>query len=119
MHKASSELLSAPGTANLIWSIADCDADYGRLRPGEFYNHFQNNHELTTKVRLADNLLHHAVGSIMTEPHGTFARHLDSPNNLIELSPCSSSAWVLKPWYLSPGTDVALIPGLLVLSLCI
>jgi len=63
VFKASNMLLSTPGCANLIWCIADSEADYRRLRPGEFYNHFQNNNVLTTKSGLADNLLHHAVGS--------------------------------------------------------
>merc|ERR1719424_2536660 len=63
VFKASNELLCTPGSANLVWCTVDGEADYRRLRPGEFYNHFQNNHELTTKVGLADNLLHHAVAS--------------------------------------------------------
>lgn len=63
VFKASKELLSVPGSANLVWCTADGEADYRRLRTDDFYNHFQNNHELTTKVGLANNLLQYAVAS--------------------------------------------------------
>lgn len=41
---------------NLKWCYNDCDSDYKNLKPGQFYNHFPNNRELTTKSGLAKNL---------------------------------------------------------------
>mmetsp|Transcript_53433 Transcript_53433/g.97727 ORF Transcript_53433/g.97727 Transcript_53433/m.97727 type:complete len:918 (-) Transcript_53433:38-2791(-) len=63
--KASRELLSEAGTAHLVWCTNDGEADYRRLRPGEYFNHFQHNDALTTKVGLAQSLLQHAVSSGM------------------------------------------------------
>lgn len=41
---------------NLKWCYNDSDYDYKNLRPGQYYNHFPNNRELTTKSGLAKNL---------------------------------------------------------------
>jgi len=52
IHRQIAEMLMEPGKPSLLWVTTDCEADYRNLRPGQFYNHFQNNHELTTKVGL-------------------------------------------------------------------
>lgn len=52
IHRRIEEMLMEPGKPSLQWVTTDCDADYRNLHPGQFYNHFQNNHELTTKVGL-------------------------------------------------------------------
>lgn len=38
------------------WSYTDSEADYKSLKPGQMFNHFQNNRELTTKSGLSKNL---------------------------------------------------------------
>jgi hypothetical protein len=63
VNKASAKMLNEPGTGVLTWCTADTEADYRRLQPGEFFNHFHNNKELTTKIGLARNLSEHAVAS--------------------------------------------------------
>lgn len=52
-----------PGSAlwDLKWCISDSDPDYRELQDGSWYNHFQNNRELTTKIGLANNLRQLAV----------------------------------------------------------
>lgn len=52
IHQRIREMLMESGKPSLQWVTTDCDADYRNLYPGQFYNHFQNNHELTTKVGL-------------------------------------------------------------------
>jgi len=63
VYKEKRERLAMVGSPRLVWCRADSDADYDRLLPGEFFNHFQHNHELTTKVKLAQNLLQHTVAT--------------------------------------------------------
>lgn len=46
---------------NLRWCATDSEADYRDLGEGDLYNHFQNNHELTTKVGLSRSLRRLAV----------------------------------------------------------
>ena len=41
---------------DLRWTFNDCEADYKSLRPGQYFNHFPNNRELTTKSGLHKNL---------------------------------------------------------------
>ena len=41
---------------DLKWTFNDCDQDYKFLKPGQFFNHFQGNRELTTKSGLLKNL---------------------------------------------------------------
>lgn len=41
---------------HLKWSFSDSDNDYKVLRPGQLFNHFLNNRELTTKSGLLKNL---------------------------------------------------------------
>lgn len=41
---------------HLKWCFNDSDYDYKALKPGQAYNHFQNNRELTTKSGLLKNL---------------------------------------------------------------
>lgn len=61
--RASQELLARPGLPSLRWRTVDTEADYRQLRPGEFFNHFQNNRVLTTKAGLAQSLTQHMVWS--------------------------------------------------------
>jgi Tubulin-tyrosine ligase family/IQ calmodulin-binding motif len=41
---------------HLKWCYNDSDYDYKNLKPGQLYNHFPNNRELTTKSGLSKNL---------------------------------------------------------------
>ena len=41
---------------DLKWMYMDNESDYKFLIEGQFYNHFQNNKELTTKIGLTNNL---------------------------------------------------------------
>ena len=41
---------------DLKWTYTDTDQDYKFLRPGQYYNHFPGNRELTTKSGLLKNL---------------------------------------------------------------
>eukprot|EP00930_Biecheleria_cincta_P033051 TRINITY_DN2289_c0_g2_i1.p1 TRINITY_DN2289_c0_g2~~TRINITY_DN2289_c0_g2_i1.p1 ORF type:complete len:1642 (-),score=322.61 TRINITY_DN2289_c0_g2_i1:205-5130(-) len=61
--RASQRLLAQPGLPHLRWRTADSEADYRQLRPGEFFNHFQNNRMLTTKAGLAQSLSQHMVSA--------------------------------------------------------
>eukprot|EP00931_Biecheleriopsis_adriatica_P048095 TRINITY_DN2777_c0_g1_i2.p1 TRINITY_DN2777_c0_g1~~TRINITY_DN2777_c0_g1_i2.p1 ORF type:complete len:1128 (+),score=264.36 TRINITY_DN2777_c0_g1_i2:54-3437(+) len=61
--RANQRLLSLPGDPSLIWRTQDSEADYRQLRPGEFFNHFQQNRVLTTKAGLAQCLAQHHVCS--------------------------------------------------------
>jgi len=61
--KACQEHLSTPGSATLIYCTADSQEDYRRLLPGQFFNHFQHNHEVTTKNRLSANLVEYQIST--------------------------------------------------------
>lgn len=50
---------------NLKWCATDCEEDYRLLDEADFYNHFQNNHVLTTKVGLASSLRQFAVDELV------------------------------------------------------
>ena len=39
---------------HLKWTYSDSEPDYRSLRPGQFFNHFQNNRRLTTKYGLSN-----------------------------------------------------------------
>eukprot|EP00929_Paragymnodinium_shiwhaense_P074709 TRINITY_DN3823_c0_g1_i1.p1 TRINITY_DN3823_c0_g1~~TRINITY_DN3823_c0_g1_i1.p1 ORF type:complete len:907 (-),score=215.11 TRINITY_DN3823_c0_g1_i1:76-2796(-) len=58
--KAVAEMPSCP---LLTWCTTDSDNAYRQLRPGEFFNHFQNNKELTTKSGLSNALAQHSVAT--------------------------------------------------------
>jgi len=61
--RASSEILSSAESPHLTWCTADTEADYRRLKPGEFFNHFRQNCALTTKVGLHQSLAEHSAAT--------------------------------------------------------
>jgi len=61
--RASQCHLQLPGTPKLTWKTVDVEADYRQLKPGEFFNHFQQNRCITTKAGLAQILAQHAMSS--------------------------------------------------------
>ena len=49
---------------HLKWFYTDSPSDYSKLQPGQFYNHFLNNQELTNK-----NLLRKNIGKAKIKPN--------------------------------------------------
>ncbi len=45
---------------DLKWTYRDLETDYQKLNEGQYYNHFRNNQELTTKSGLMKNLIENA-----------------------------------------------------------
>ena len=41
---------------HLKWTFSDTEADYKTLKPGQMFNHFPNNRDLTTKSGLCNRL---------------------------------------------------------------
>eukprot|EP00971_Amphidinium_carterae_P032155 633009-Amphidinium_carterae.1 len=60
---ACQDLLRFPGSPSFLFVMSDTEADYRRLMQGQYFNHFQHNHELTTKSRLAANLADYQISS--------------------------------------------------------
>jgi len=59
-------VLSVPGPGNgglfhLKYDIADKEGTVNKLQGKQWYNHFPNNRELTTKAGLCKNLWHHCL----------------------------------------------------------
>ena len=46
---------------DLRWAVTDTDEDYKGLGPGDLFNHFENNRELTQKAGMLKNLQNHAM----------------------------------------------------------
>ena len=61
---------------DVLWEVNDNGEVYDMLNDDQFYNHFPNNSELTTKAGLARNLLAH-TSQAATQPDFYFPRCYD------------------------------------------
>jgi hypothetical protein len=55
------------GKIDLKWTYKDSPNDYNKFTRSQFYNHFQNNGEITTKTCLSKNLLMLVPNKILSE----------------------------------------------------
>jgi len=58
MAKLGWNLLPGGNSFQIMFDISDKEGNLSKLHPKQWYNHFPNNRELTTKAGLCKNLWH-------------------------------------------------------------